>query len=391
MQTPTTPRLMMMLTLALALGAQGCGGSGGNVNVPGQNQGMMVTAPNQSVFLRVSFDDDPSTYVGRFIPDELGPGQIDENRAATTRCSEFITIKQVNASGTFDEVFNTSTSASASLGVAPMLGGAKAGMGSSSALRVSYKLKRKMRAEVADPAGLDRCCKAAPDQCAQQIIGEFFYGSGRVYQAAGSQSEFEADGITPTAQADIDFKDSIAWKRVTEFEDVYFAFRTQAVMLGGSGVASADDDCSWTRQIPTSLDGQFFVGVSDPLASRSDARDKAMLNARTQAVRYLGQVITSQESVVSSSLEGYMDNRRAIQAASKGVARFVKDQKWCVEPEDSPDGRLYTAQVLAFFPKEKEKEAARQTVLDIGAALKAEGALKPGDEAKLQKLADSIK
>ncbi|MEL6179720.1 MAG: hypothetical protein AAFS10_12245, partial [Myxococcota bacterium] len=115
----------MALTVGLVM--TGCGGPGGGT-VPGPSQSMVVSAPNQSVFLRVSFDDDPSPFIGRFIPDGLTPDQIDENRATTTRCSEFITVKQVKASGTFDEVFNSATSVSASLGLTPpAIGSASAG------------------------------------------------------------------------------------------------------------------------------------------------------------------------------------------------------------------------------------------------------------------------
>ena len=93
--------------------------SGGMV-VPDASTSMVVPASNQSIFLRASFDDDPSPYIGHFLPDALAPGEIDENNAVKTRCSEFITFKEVNASGTFDEVFNSSSKVGASLGVMPV-------------------------------------------------------------------------------------------------------------------------------------------------------------------------------------------------------------------------------------------------------------------------------
>lgn len=384
----TAHALAALLLLALLVGLSGC-----TKDPVLPTRGLTVPPPNQSVFLRASFDDDPSSFVGRFIPDALEPSEVDENRSATTRCSQYITYKEVRASGTYDETFNSSTSVGASLGVA-QVAGISGGASTSQALRVSYKLTKKMRAEINNPAELDRCCKAAPDQCSNMIIGEFFFGSGEVYQAAGSSADLSGDGVSPSgAVGGLDFKDEIAWKRLTRFEDVYFAFRTQATRLGTPDLVKRPaDDCSWANAVPSSLDGQYFVGVSDPSNSEKVARNGAMLNARAQAVRFLGEYITSEVSSKTSSLDDVLDNQQAVTAAAQGLAKYVKDERWCpAERSDSPRGTMYTARVLAFFPNQKKAEAAKEAILTLSSNLKSQGKLSPKKEAELKGMVKSIK
>ncbi len=376
--------VLSLLTLAIIAVACGQGGpAGGTRTAPAS---MVVTPPVQSVFLRASFDDDPSPFLGRFVPNGLQPGQVDENQAVKTRCSEFITYKEVKASGKFDEVFNASTNVGASFGV-PAIAGGDASAGQSQAMRVSYKLSKKLRAEVSDTAALDQCCNAAPDQCADVYLGEFYYGSGHVYHAAGSQAEFEANGVTSSAVGDINFKDQVAWKRVTEFEEVYFAFRTQNNTLGGGSQDSDSTACEWVDSVPSDLDGTYFVGISPPAADEAGARDAAMINARVQVVKFLGEYIKTEASTTASVLEGVLDDAKTTNTVAEGLTSKVKDKKWCkAERIDTPKGSKYVARVLAYFPNADKKEAAQAAVKSIAATLNKDGKLKGKDKAQFKKL-----
>jgi hypothetical protein len=132
-----------------------------NAPRPDLNVTVRVPPPPQNVFIRASFDDNPKSFVGRFVPDQLPRTEIDENRAAKTRCTEFIKIEEVNASGSFDSTYNGSNAVSANLGVVP-IASAELNKSSEGVLRVKYTLKKKMRANVEDPAGLDRLQGARP-------------------------------------------------------------------------------------------------------------------------------------------------------------------------------------------------------------------------------------
>lgn len=360
--------------------------------VPDQlpQRGVVVPPPDKSVFLRASFDDDPSSYIGRFLPDTLDAGKTDENEAMSTRCSEFISYKEVKASGSYDEYYNSAKQASLSVGL-PGVAAAEVGAGNNATVRVRYELSKKMRAEIEDQEGFDRCCTADPSQCPEFIIGEFFYGTGEVFQAAGAQAGLGGSGTTPSmVTGEMDFKDQVAWKRQTRFQEVYFAFRKQRVR--NNAVAATDTQCGWANNVPTSLDGQYFVGISSPAASEAAARDMAMRNARAQAVRYLGEFITSASATTSSAMEGYLQDEKVVTAVAEGLASRVKDRKWCApETTATPSGNMVSIKVLAFFPKEEEAAAAREAVDKVEDTLKTEGRLDDNARDSLSKVREALK
>ncbi len=362
-----------------------------NAPRPDLNVAVRIPPPPQNVFIRASFDDNPRSFVGRFVPDQLPRAEIDENRAAKTRCSEFIKIEEVNASGSFDSTYNGSNAVSANLGVVP-IASAELTKSSEGVLRVKYTLKKKMRANVEDTAGLDRCCKAASDQCAKQFIGEFWYGSGSIYQVISSALAVEASGAAKNISGALDIKDDVAWKQLTEFQDVYFAFRTNETGLGAGVTALGANDCTWANVLPTSLDGQYFVGVSQPLADQALSRDDAMINARKQAVKYLGEFIKSASASRSSAIDGIVADERITAAVAEGLVEKVKDQRWCnPESVEGPGKLLYVTKVLAFFPNQDREAAAKASVTAMKTALKAQGKLTPALEKELDAAAKAIK
>lgn len=362
------------LWLATAASLSACGPSQINRETLPDDSQVRIDAPKKSVYVRASFDDDPSTFLGRFLPADIATDQIDENAAAQTRCSKFITYKELKAAGSFDEVINASTGVAASLGVAAV-GNISASAGSKAGVRVTYQLTKKMRAEIQDPDGLDRCCKAAKDQCSDLMIGEFLAGTGEVYQFAGSESGVKAAGRQALNTGDFDFKSGIAWKRASKFDGVYFAFRTQAARLGGM-TKTRPDDCSWANAVPTSLDGTYFVGMSQPTMSEAQARDYAERNGRASVVRYLGEFIQTSTGSTSSAVEGFLKDESKVSTVANGLARKVKAEKFCpAERQETPDGMMYVARVLMFFPKAEEIAAAETTIDAIEADLKSQGKL----------------
>ena len=387
-------RSFVLLTLCAAVAAA-CGGPPQAVPT---TDGVPTTAPvrlavpRQSVYLRASFDQDPSGALGQFIPNGTAPDALDENVAARTRCSAFLKTTTVKASGSFDESLNASQGVSGSLGFQPVPsapgGGVEAAYGRGAAMRVRYTLTEKMRAEIADPDGFDQCCRAAPDQCADTYIGEMFRGTGEVFQFAGSEAGFKAGGThAQGVEGALDFKQGAAWQRVSRFEDSYFAFRTQAARLGAKTAveaAESEASCGWAEKVPTSLDGQYFVGLSAPAGSESGARELALRDAQVQAVKYLGESVSTSTTAKGSALEGFLKDATLLQTAASGLTRRVKAERWCkADQHESPDGLKYVSKVLVFFPKNEIEAAARDAAEAIKSKLSADGKLTPADAKAL--------
>lgn len=343
-----------------------------------------LVRPARSVHLRASFDDDPSTYIGRFVPDALSDDAVDESGAVATRCSAFIKPKVVNAAQELDEVMFASQKATGALGV-PMVAHAEASHEASAALRVKYAITKKMQSEV-DATGLERCCREQPDQCTKRYIGEFVRGSGQVYQQTGRADSAGGGASHQGVAGEVEVKDSIAWRRVSSFHDMFFAFQTSAGLTELAG-APAADDCGWCERIPSSLDGKFFCGVSPDAPSEAMSRDLAMRNAREQVVKYMGEYLSSRSKTEASLLRGYVDDTQLIAAGAEGFASRVKDQRWCkAQPANTPEGVRFRTRVLAFLPNDQLGPAARDAVEMLINKRRAASAITPEQERALREL-----
>lgn len=314
--------------------------------------------PQRSVYIRAGFDSDPSRLLGNFLPAGIAPEEIDENRAARTTCSKFIKSTVIPAGGTYSHTLNASSDVRANLSVKPFF---EAGGGTSdeAGIQVTYTLQKKMVHEISDPDGFAACCENTPDQCSRMMLGEFWFGSGSVMEFAGAEKDVKAKAAYQIASGDFSFKDGWAWKKANEWQDQYFAFRTQEATLGGGGLCGRD----YVSQLPQAPDGKFFVGVSPPSATESKARELAMRDAQTQVVRYLSTTIGETYAATSTALDGILEDETLVAAAAKGIAAKVKDRCWRgVEEVPGPD-RLKTIKVLAFYP-EAELKADQQMVVD---------------------------
>lgn len=378
--------------LILALGASaGCSGKAEKPDktMAADEMGPNLAGPRQGVYLRASFDDDPSHFIGRFIAGNVSADAVDENRGIQTECSQYVTYKEVNASGSFDEYYNASTSVKGGLGIsnpasAAMGGNAPQGSGnidhsSGTSIRVQYDLEKKLVANVEDPAAFSACCESSPDNCTGTYIGEFWYGTGTLFENTGKQTSGGGNISGPQGEGGLQAADGWVWRRSTNFEDVYFAFRVMDRI--------AADDCSWATRPPKSDEGQYFVGVSPPAPTEDIARTAAMRHARTQAVQYLGEFINSSTTNTSSVIEGYVESENVVTTAAEGMANFVKDDRYCApEQIETPEGVKFKMKVLAFFPEAQKAEAAGATIDAIEAEAQKEGKLTPDVKGELDEL-----
>jgi hypothetical protein len=327
-----------------------------NVNAPTSVQ---LAAPSRAVHLRAAFDRDPSTYIGRFLPDGIKPEDIDENAATPTGCSKFIKPRIVDAMQDVDETIYVSKQSEASLGLAP-IAALSAGEQSQRAVRVRYRTVRKLQSDI-DADGLMSCCRADPTQCTGTIIGEFIMGSGSILQRDETQSRIGVDGQEPKGlMAHASSSSGQGWRSANSFDDVYFAFLTTAtpVRLAASPSLSASD-CSWCENLPKRLDGKYFCGLSADASSEAQARELALRDARVQAVRFVGESIVAQSTRRQSLQRGLLEDERFVASASEGLARHVKDEVWCkAETVPSPEGLMYRTKVLAFIANGDVADAA---------------------------------
>ena len=357
----------LALAVLLAL-VTGCPSNRHVIPTPGPHGAGPTLTPPANVFLRTGMDDDPSSYLGRFVPDNATAADVDEAAALQLPCSRYYRIKKVGGGGIeYDELFRASRAASVQFGIPKTPVAVGASSGEESVVRIKYKLLHKWIAELSDPAGFETCCKQASDQCTGRVVGEFLGGTGSVWYAEGSEANV---GVDAPGIGSLEVKDGVVWRRGIAFEQpVFFAFKLTGSTVQPQGVAAGDD---WDRVVPRSTQGTYFVGTSDYLESERVARDEALLDARRQVVRWLGEAI-EQGSVRVESLSGRagklqaaLSDEGAVRRASSAVVRFLKDEQWKSERASMPDGMRYQAKVLAFLPKASVEGAAEAALDALG-------------------------
>lgn len=354
-----------------------------------------------SIFLRITPDGDASDIIGAFLPDDVPDAQVDESAAVRTRCSQFIKPKRVPASGEYQEVAAASSGAAGKLGVKSV---AKVEMGgqAAEALLVRYALIEKMQADV-DEDNLQRCCSDAPDQCTKRFIAGALLADGNYYAAteASSGGGLDAKALENLpVDASVVYESDMKWERKVQFKRQYFAFSTRRSLAGGlassdpKGAAKADaDSCAWANSVPTDLDGIYFVGVSNPMPSEKLAREDAMRDARDQVIKYLGEFLAeaqlSATRTVGSAadIQVLMDDTKVKESMSGGIAKSVKDRKWCGPAElGTPSGTKFTMKALAFFPHSEKKSASVLAMKTMIQRQKAAGA----DTAALEEMLKGV-
>lgn len=306
-------------------------------------------APSSNVYLRNSFDTDPSGYIGRFLP--AGLADLDESSGMTMACSEHISWRFVDGGGVkTSEVLNASTAVSARFGV-PLVARGSGSASATRSARVAYTLTGKMVSTVEDPAAFAACCKAQPDQCTDRMVGEFLQGTGSVYFEASREAGASGEGTDPSSMAggDVTFSHGSAWQRAAEFPNpVYFAFKVTPTPYTQQAVTTCAD---WVQSPPPAEGGMHVVGHSSAVKTEQAARRKAMNNAHVQAGRATGL---------------------GMQAMANGTTIGVQEKEWCVEQTGTADKVRYTAHVLGFISDaEQERIRAMPTPAELEAAERA--------------------
>ena len=129
--------------------------------------------PTTNLHMRATFDTNPSTFLGRFMPRE-GLRLLDESSARKTECSEYITWQEIDAGGvSHDDIFQVSGSVALGFTIpnSPVdVAGEADGVRS---LRAQYRLTSKMVADVTDPIAFGLCCQKSAEACPGEFVSEF--------------------------------------------------------------------------------------------------------------------------------------------------------------------------------------------------------------------------
>jgi len=330
-----------------------------------------TTRPAPTVFLRSVYDMDPTSYLGRFIKPGTPAGALDESSTFVSKCSAFVKPKVVDAGEVFyTELFSASEAARVSAGIERV---ASLGFEAKNTVqtRAKYTLYEKMQGVIEDPAGFDACCKQAPDLCSDRYVAEFLKGAGATYIGAERQKKFKigivqgagVPGLDLSVFPEIEAEQDTVWFRGTTFhkKPVYFAFKVSEV-----NVQEAHKACGpWTGAVPKSSLGQYFVGVAPNADGEATGRGLAMNDAREQVVKFIGEQISMgslRVDTVSGSGAGVsldLQQQGSVQRAASGIASFVKDEAWCVQPVSNARGMFTAVKVLAFLPTSSMEAAAK--------------------------------
>lgn len=294
------------------------------------------------VFLRNSFDMDPSSYIGRFVP--RGEQDLDETAAMQLTCSQHISYKFVEAGGVeYSETMAVSSEVAAKIGV-PLVASGKASASKSTTVEVKYKLTGKMIGNIEDPAAFAECCKSEPDQCTDRYVGEFLQGTGSVFQSSSTNLAAGGQGRSPQGvegEGSASHDESV--QRVVQFDEpVYFAFK-----LTETPYTRATSACgSWVDTPPTEAGQVFFVGSSRPVRSENMARTGAEQRAKASAMQSVMQIPgLNPEDAEGDAAQPQLD------PAAQQWAMGMQIVESCVETQETARGTKYVGRVLGKLPE----------------------------------------
>lgn len=349
----------------------------------------VVSAPRRNVFLRATFDQDPRHLMGRFIQEGRERDGLDEDMSVQSKCSKYVTSREVRANQTVVEKFNASNDVEASVGFDPgkikeltrkaNIPDVEAEVENDrdSGLVVEYTVTRKLISEISDPVEFEKCCDSDSRACSDIYIGEFIAGTGSVYVKNNLATNVGAGGGVKGLGAKTRVHNGWTWAKSTSFEDSYFAFRVYDTYLIPD---------NWEDEIPFRDGGQYFVGISPEVASEDIARDVAMRHARAQAIKFIGTQIEASSKSTGDMFKGYTEDERVVTESAEGLAKFLKGRRYKTERIETTKGWKWKVKVLTWFPEASYAPAA-EAVVD--AAIKS-GKANPGDKKEILRVVDDF-
>ena len=292
---------------------------------------LLSVSPPENVFLRSSFDTDPSAYLGRFLPeDDL---DLDESRGMALACSSLVSWEFIDGGGVQTrEVFAASSGVAARLGLPP-LGEVSGGRHQRRVAWVEYTLTGKMVSHVEDPAALAACCKDQPDQCTDRMVGEFLQGTGAVFfetaEHRGLGARAEAPGVDQ--EASVMREQGVHAQRTLVFpQPVYFAFKATPTPYRHQAVRT----CRVAAPADQKTAGVLVLSSSSgPSSTERAARRRARAGLLEQVEQATGL---------------------AAEAKAKGTVLGVQEVDWCAEAVEVAGVVQHEAHVVGVVTAEEQ-------------------------------------
>jgi len=260
----------------------------GKKDAPPVNQSTPTQVPLSGLYLRNTFDTDPTEYIGGFV---MNPeGVPDDAAASKLACSTFVSYKEVGGGGvTTTDFFTASQGAALKLGVPPVASG-QAGFDRGVTLLVQYTATKKWQAVVDDPGGFANCCATYPDQCRKQYVGEFLAGTGKIYSEIQAKGGAKAGAVARGVAGQVMAYAGKQWSYTNEFpNEVAFAFKLKDAPVANAA-AFKDPICAsdWQSQVPNDPRGHWERAVSDVMPDEAGAQSNAWDHAALQMAKWCG-------------------------------------------------------------------------------------------------------
>jgi hypothetical protein len=298
-------------------------------------------APMSNVYLRNSFDTDPSIYLGRFVPRTAT--DLDEGTAMPLTCSQHVKYRFIDGGGVkVTEHMNVSSEIAARIGI-PVVASANASASKHHEVKVEYTLTGKMVAEITDPAAFEECCESKPDQCTDRFIGEFLQGTGAVYREDSTAAQVSGQGTNPTngVSGSGEASREKSYTQAIEFPNpVYFAFKVTQTPNNRTTSSCGP----WVDAPPTEEGYVFFVGSSRAAKNERNARVYAQYRAMAEAYNSASKPVGIPE-------EGADPSTNMQDPAAAQWAKGMQIVESCVEVEQTGKGPRYVGRVLGKLPR----------------------------------------
>ena len=295
----------------------------------------MSAAPPGNVYIRNSFDLDPSSYIGRFLTD--GESSIDESTAMSTMCTEYVEHRFVEGGGVkYTELLDVSNTVGAKIGV-PMIANVGGSYGKTSKVLVEYELTGKMVSEITDPKKFSDCCKENPEQCTRRYIGEFIQGRGAIFTEVQKEIGAQGEGIDPSSgvKGAVTYSHGTQWERGIEFPNpVYFAFKFHQTPFNEYGKCDG-----WNSPVPQTENGQYIIGISEREETEKKARQSAVKSARKNA---------GQAGLLNADNMEYIN---------------LLEEDWCIDIKYENGAKSYEAKVLMLVKENTAAIAAKESAV----------------------------
>ncbi len=264
---------------------------------------------------------EPSPAAGSFVQAYKPPPDEEPNRdrigtydVSTSSCTKHLKFKKVAATEKRSTLMSLDVGIASKLGLAPVgldIGGS---LGHKVIAGMEYELTEKMILDGGQDE-MTRCCVENPAQCTDEIISEWWAGTGKIHRLITTNAGLKATLANLEESGMVNFGMSKGFTMNSEWSTPqYFAYRTQRLRL-----PSCEEYLNSSRSDTSSI---AFTGVGEFKDTEQDARRDAREEARRLLVESLAQDYYVEGDKVQSYAEaligGVMETLQCVERDETG-------------------------------------------------------------------------